>query len=142
MEKLGRVCGHSLVVKLQPSKLAMRVRFPLPAPLFLTPLSTVFYGNFRASKNDKVTTKVTTVLPLSTLLNDVTEGRFSRAAFAGMGCSQNGKGVFRRCLGGGVDYFGAIPKRDFLTSLKRRLLFDFIASALAKPSTCLAVISG
>jgi len=26
------VCGYSLVVKLQPSKLAMRVRFPLPAP--------------------------------------------------------------------------------------------------------------
>jgi hypothetical protein len=24
-------CGHSLVVKFQPSKLAMRVRFPLPA---------------------------------------------------------------------------------------------------------------
>ena len=26
-------CGCSLVVKLQPSKLAMRVRFPPPAPL-------------------------------------------------------------------------------------------------------------
>jgi hypothetical protein len=25
-------CGHSLMVKLQPSKLAMRVRFSLPAP--------------------------------------------------------------------------------------------------------------
>jgi hypothetical protein len=24
-------CGHSLMVKFQPSKLAMRVRFPLPA---------------------------------------------------------------------------------------------------------------
>ena len=28
-----RFCGCSLVVKLQPSKLAMRVRFPSPAPL-------------------------------------------------------------------------------------------------------------
>ena len=27
-------CGYSLVVKHQPSKLAMRVRFPLPAPFF------------------------------------------------------------------------------------------------------------
>jgi len=27
-----KICGYSLVVKLQPSKLAMRVRFPLPAP--------------------------------------------------------------------------------------------------------------
>jgi hypothetical protein len=27
-------CGHSLMVKLQPSKLAMRVRFPLPAHSF------------------------------------------------------------------------------------------------------------
>jgi hypothetical protein len=26
-------CGHSLMVKLQPSKLAMRVRFSLPAPI-------------------------------------------------------------------------------------------------------------
>jgi hypothetical protein len=26
-------CGHSLMVKFQPSKLAMRVRFPLPAHL-------------------------------------------------------------------------------------------------------------
>src|SRR5690242_478630 len=26
-----RKCGHSLMVKFQPSKLAMRVRFPLPA---------------------------------------------------------------------------------------------------------------
>lgn len=100
MEKLGRVCGHSLVVKLQPSKLAMRVRFPLPARLFLTPLSTGFYGNFRASKKGKVTTKVTTVLTLSPLLNDVTEGRFSRAAFAGMGCSHMGMCAFPKWEGG------------------------------------------
>ena len=31
--KLPVFRGHSLVVKLQPSKLAMRVRFPLPARL-------------------------------------------------------------------------------------------------------------
>jgi hypothetical protein len=44
--KSGEVCffqrGHSLMVKFQPSKLAMRVRFPLPAhpgsPILLTPL--------------------------------------------------------------------------------------------------------
>jgi hypothetical protein len=30
------LCGHSLMVKLQPSKLAMRVRFPLPASSLFT----------------------------------------------------------------------------------------------------------
>ena len=29
------LCGYSLVVKFQPSKLARRVRFPLPAPLLV-----------------------------------------------------------------------------------------------------------
>lgn len=36
-------CGHSLMVKLQPSKLAMRVRFPLPA-LFLYKVYRVYMG--------------------------------------------------------------------------------------------------
>merc|ERR1711916_142877 len=31
---LHHFCGHSLVVEPQPSKLMMRVRFPLPAPRF------------------------------------------------------------------------------------------------------------
>ena len=34
---MNPVCGYSLVVKFLPSKQAMRVRFPLPAPLFLSP---------------------------------------------------------------------------------------------------------
>lgn len=33
--KMASLCGYSLMVKLQPSKLITRVRFPLPAPFFL-----------------------------------------------------------------------------------------------------------
>lgn len=33
--KMPLLCGYSLMVKLQPSKLITRVRFPLPAPFFL-----------------------------------------------------------------------------------------------------------
>lgn len=33
-ESVGQ-CGHSLMVEPQPSKLMMRVRFPLPAPVLV-----------------------------------------------------------------------------------------------------------
>ena len=35
MQSVVDASGHSSMVELQPSKLAVRVRFPLPAPFFL-----------------------------------------------------------------------------------------------------------
>src|SRR2546421_6336360 len=98
------VCGRSLVVKFQPSKLAMRVRFPPPAPL--TPLS----------------------------LRCRTRPRSCSAAALKLGTSYDGAGDETRTrnldLGKVLPCHWATPASSFSLSLTRQLLLHSFAQLL------------